>query len=125
MSGSITGTPTTAGTYPVTITATDSAGFDSTTSFTWTVTNVVSVTPIGNQTSVSGSAITPLAASATDSSSTATIAYSGRRPLPPGWPSTRSSGSITGTPTTAGTYPVTITATDSAGFSSTAPSTGP
>ena len=120
VSGSITGTPTTAGTYPVTITATDSAGFSATASFNWTVTNVVSETPTGDQNSVSGSAITPVTAVATDSSSTATIAYADGGSLPPGLAIDPVSGSITGTPTTAGTYPVTITATDSAGFSATA-----
>ncbi|WP_374204089.1 cellulose binding domain-containing protein [Streptomyces sp. HPF1205] len=37
-SGQITGTPTTAGTYAVTVTATDSTGASGTAAFTWTVT---------------------------------------------------------------------------------------
>ena len=119
LNGDITGTPTTGGMYPVTITATDNAGYSNTTTFTWTITNTVTVTNPGDQSSVSGSPITALAISATDSSSTATLSYCRQRTLPPGLSIDPTSGSITGTPTTAGTYPVTITATDSAGFTGT------
>ncbi len=116
-SGNITGTPTTAGSYPVTITATDGAGFSGSTSFTWTISNVVTVTSPGNQTSVTGSPITLLHITATDSSSTATLSYSAGGTLPPGLTLHSSTGHVTGTPTTTGTYPVTITVTDNAGFS--------
>ena len=67
-SGSITGTPTTGGTYPVTITATDDAGYSGSATFTWTITNTVSVTSPGDQTDGSGTAITAVPISATDSS---------------------------------------------------------
>ncbi len=118
-SGTVSGTPTTAGTYPVTLTASDDAGFAAIASFNWTVTNVVSAAVIGNQSSVSGTAITPVSAVATDSSPAATITYSDGGTLPPGLAIDPSAGTISGTPTTAGTYAVTITATDSAGFSGT------
>ena len=65
-------------------------------------------------------AITAVPISATDSSSTATLTYSDGGTLPPGLSIDPSSGSITGTPTTGGAYPVTITATDDAGYSGTA-----
>ena len=114
-SGSITGTPTTAGSYPVTITATDGAGSRGSTNFTWTITNTVSVTSPGDQTNESGTAITAVPISATDSSSTATLTYSDGGTLPAGLSIDPSSGSITGTPTTGGIYAVTITATDAPG----------
>jgi len=114
-SGVISGTPTTAGSYPVTITALDNAGFTGGVSFNWTVTNTVTVTSPGDQASGSGTAITALPITATDSSSTATLTYSDGGTLPPGLSIDPSSGIITGTPTTGGTFAVTITATDNAG----------
>ena len=114
--GSITGTPTTGGTYPVTITATDTDGYTGSTSFSWTISDAVSVTSPGNQSSVSGTAITALPISATDSGGE-TLTYSDGGTLPPGLAIGSHSGSITGTPTTAGSYPVTITATDTDGYS--------
>ena len=115
--GAITGTPTTAGTYSVTIKVTDNAGYSAQKSFTWTITNTLSVTNPGDQSDVSGTAITPLTIVATDSSSTATLSCSDNGTLPPGLSIDGSSGTITGTPTIAGTYSVTITVADSAGFS--------
>jgi hypothetical protein len=115
--GAVSGTPTTAGSYSVTLTATDSRGAQGTATFTWTITNTVSVTNPGTQSNGSGAPITALSISASDSSSTATLAYSDGGTLPPGLSIGTGSGTITGTPTTAGSYPVTITATDNAGFS--------
>jgi hypothetical protein len=115
--GSVTGTPTTAGSFAVTITATDGAGYSATDDFNWVVTNVVTATGPGDQASVSGSPITPVPSSATDSSSTAVITWSDGRTLPPGLSVDPTSGTVSGTPTTAGIYPVTLTATDNAGYS--------
>jgi len=113
--GTITGTPTTAGSYPVTITATDDSGFSAQVSFTWTVTNTVTVADPGDQSGVSGDAITPFGVVATDSSSVATLSFSAAG-LPAGTSIDATSGTVSGTPTTAGTYPVSVTVTDSAGF---------
>jgi hypothetical protein len=119
-SGVITGTPTTAGTFPVSITATDGAGYSGLATFSWVVTNTVSVTNPGDQTSDTGKAISPLTVTAVDSSSRATLSYSAGGTLPPGLSIGSGTGAITGTPTTTGTYPVTVTATDNAGFSGSA-----
>ena len=118
--GTISGIPTTAGTSSVTVTATDSASFTGSTSFTWTLTNTVVVTAPSNQSNVSGTAVTPLTVSATDTSTTTSLTFTDSSSLPPGLSIDSSTGTITGTPTTAGIYAVTITATDGSGFFGTA-----
>jgi hypothetical protein len=111
--GAITGAPTTAGVFPITVTVTDSSAFAGSASFTWTVTGAVAVANPGSQSSPSGSAITARASTATDSSAGTTITWSALG-LPTGL-SISSAGLITGTPTTTGTYSVTVTATDNFG----------
>ena len=97
--GAITGTPTTAGSYRVTITVTDNAGYSDQASFTWDITNVVSVTNPGNQTDDDNTAIPTLQIAASDSSSMATLSYADNGTLPPGLSIDPTSGAITGTPT--------------------------
>ena len=118
-SGAITGTPTTAGSYSVTITVTDSDNFAAQVTFNWTDHQH----GVGDQprraVDASGAAISPLPVPATDSSSVATLTYSATG-LPDGLSIDPTTGTITGTPTTAGTYSVTVTATDDAGFTGSA-----
>jgi hypothetical protein len=77
--------------------------------------NPLTVAPIANQTGNTGVPIPPLAPTATDSQITPypviSWAASG---LPPGISISHSTGLMTGTHHTAGTYPVTITAKDNA-----------
>ncbi len=112
--GLISGTPTTAGTSTVTVTATDSTGPTGTASFTWTVTaaagNTVTVTSPGNQTGTVGTAAS-LQIHATDSAAGQTLTYSATG-LPAGLSINATTGLISGTPTTASTSSVTVTATD-------------
>jgi len=70
----------------------------------------LSVSNPGNQSSTVGTAITPVNHTATGG--TAPISWSATG-LPPGLSINSSTGSISGTPTTAGTSSVTVTATDS------------
>jgi hypothetical protein len=128
-SGLISGTPTTAGTSNVTVTATDSTGASGSTSFSWTVssssTETVTVTNPGNQTGTVGTAVS-LQVKATDSAGKA-LSYSATG-LPAGL-SISSSGLISGTPTAAGTSSVTVTASSgtasgSASFSWTVSASG-
>jgi serine protease len=117
-SGLISGTPTTAGTSTVTVTA-SSGTASGTTSFTWTVnsqsTETVTVTNPGNQTSTVGTAVSKQI-SATDSAGK-TLTYSATG-LPAGL-SISSSGLISGTPTTAATSSVTVTASSGTASGST------
>ena len=117
--GLISGTPTTANTYTVTVTATDTTGASGNTTFTWTVasstSNTVTVTNPGSQSGTVGTA-TSLQISATDSASGQTLTYTASG-LPAGLSINASTGLISGTPTTASTYTVTVTATDTTGAS--------
>lgn len=117
--GVISGTASTAGTYNVTLTGTDSTGPSGSATFTWTVgstvANTVTVTNPGSQSGTAGTA-TSLQIHATDSASGQTLTYSASG-LPAGLSISSTTGLITGTPTTAGTSDVTVTATDTTGAS--------
>jgi poly(hydroxyalkanoate) depolymerase family esterase len=75
--------------------------------------NTVTVTNPGNQTAASGTPINPLQVHATDSASGQTLTYSATG-LPPGL-SISSSGLITGTPSSGGSFSTTVKATDTTG----------
>jgi hypothetical protein len=76
------------------------------------VANTVSLAPVGDQTSTVKSAVS-VSITATDSGQ-ATLSFDAT-PLPPGLEINHQTGQITGNPTTPGTFPVTVTATDSTG----------
>ena len=114
--GVISGTASTAGTYSVTVTGTDSTGPTGSATYTWTVgstSNTVTVTNPGSQTGTVGTAAS-LQISASDSASGQTLTYSASG-LPAGLSISSSTGLISGTPTTAATSSVTVTATDTTG----------
>jgi hypothetical protein len=115
--GLITGTPTTAANYSVTVTATDTTGAHGSAAFTWDISaatgNTVTVTNPGNQTGTVGTAVS-LQITASDSASGQTLTYSATG-LPAGLSISSTTGRITGTPTTAANYSVTVTATDTTG----------
>jgi hypothetical protein len=116
--GVISGTASTAGTYNVTVTGTDSTGPTGSASYTWTVgssSNTVTVTNPGSQSGTVGTA-TSLQLSATDSASGQTLSYTASG-LPAGLSINATTGLISGTPSTASTYTVTVTATDTTGAS--------
>lgn len=80
--------------------------------------NTVTVTSPGNQTGTVGTAVS-LQTHASDSASGQTLTYSAAG-LPAGLSINSSSGLISGTPTTAGTYNVTVNAADTTGASGSA-----
>jgi hypothetical protein len=121
--GLITGTPTTAVTATVKVTATDTSGAAGSATFTWTIEpaaggNTVTVTGPGNQSGTVGTAAS-LQISASDSATGQTLTYTATG-LPAGLSINSASGLISGTPTTAGTSSVTVTATDTTGAAGTA-----
>ena len=101
----------------MTVKATDGAGYSGSASFTWTITNTVAVTSPGNQSTVSGTAITPVTNSATDTQSGATLTWSATG-LPAGLSINASTGHDHGHADHGRHAPsVTVKATDGAGYS--------
>jgi hypothetical protein len=118
-----TGTPTVAGTSTLTVTATDSTGASASVSFNWTIApastgNTITVTSPGAQ-SATVAAPVSVPITATDSGTGQTLTYSATT-LPAGLSISSSTGVISGTPTTAGTSSVTVTAKDGTGASGSA-----
>ena len=111
--GIVSGTPTAAGTAAVRLTVTDSGGRTATVTFTWTVLTPVTAQAPGNQTSTVGTAITALTLTATGGSGGYTWTDPSRT-LPAGL-TLSPTGTVTGTPTTAGSATVRLTVTDSGG----------
>ncbi len=106
-SGQITGLAVT-GTFNVTVTATDGTGASGSATFTWTVNpGTVTVTSPGNQTTIAGTVVS-LQLAASDTAATSAQFDWAATGLPAGL-SISNSGLISGTPTTPGTYNVTVT----------------
>jgi hypothetical protein len=117
--GAITGTPTASGTFPVTVTVTDSGGTGNTQSaqanYNLTIDALLTITtaslPAGTITHPYSAAV-----AATGGATPYTWSATG---LPGGLSINSSTGAITGTPTASGTFPVTVTVTDSGGTGNT------
>jgi prepilin-type N-terminal cleavage/methylation domain-containing protein len=117
--GLVSGSPTAAGSYPVTVSVTDGFGLAGTAALTWTVNPAPKLTALADQTTVTGTAVslpTPV------TGGTAPLVWSVAKPggwgatgLPPGLSLNTSTGAVTGTPTSTGSHPVTITVTDKLG----------
>ena len=105
--GSLTGTPTTAGTFTVAVTVTDSASSVARQSFTV----VIATAPLAITASLpNGTANAPYAATLTATGGTPPYTWSASG-LPSGI-TANTSGAISGTPATPGTYTVAVTVTD-------------
>ncbi len=103
-SGLISGSPTTAGPWTATITATNAAG-----SASEPIVFTVYPTPVITSTSVSGKQNEPFSTTITASGNPTSFGATG---LPPGLSINPVSGVISGTPTSTGSFPVTVTATN-------------
>ncbi|WP_141015148.1 putative Ig domain-containing protein [Nocardioides sambongensis] len=119
--GRISGTPTLGGDFTVTVTATDAAGLTGATTFALAVTDVNDapvIAPIGEVSATEDEEIDPVVVVATDEEGDdVTLTVS---PLPAGLAWDAATGTISGTPTAAGDYSVTVTADDGNGGTATA-----
>ena len=113
LSGAITGTPSAAGTFNFTITATDAVGATGLHAYSVTVNAAIAVSPASLPAATVAVAYSQ---SVTATGGTGTIGYSvSVGALPTGLSLNASTGAITGTPTSSGSFSFTITATDSLG----------
>ncbi len=111
--GAITGTPTTAGSFTFTITATDVNNCPGNRQYTIVIPGICPVITVNPLTLPNGALLMPYnqTISATGGTAPYTLALS-QGTLPNGLLFNPATGAITGTPTTAGTFTFTITATD-------------
>jgi hypothetical protein len=112
--GALTGTPTTAGSYNFTIIATDTAAATGSQAYTVVISDPVTPITLSPTTLPNGAVGTAYNQTVTASGGAGGFTYSFTGTLPPNISLNTSTGALTGTPTTAGSYTFTITATDTA-----------
>jgi len=115
--GTLSGTPTQPGSFPITVTATDSNGCSGSNTFTLTIAcQVITVT---NPSNAAGTVGTPFSASFAQSGGIGSVTFSLASGALPNGVALASNGTLSGTPTQSGTFTVTVTATDANGCSGT------
>ena len=108
--GVLSGTPTQLGAFPITVTATDSNGCTGSANYTLTIScGTITVTPPAITTGTAGAAFSQ---SFSQSGGTGSVTFSTASTLPNGV-TFSSAGVLAGTPTQTGSFPITVTATDS------------
>ncbi|PWK85924.1 outer membrane autotransporter protein [Fulvimonas soli] len=112
--GTVSGTPTTAGTYNFTVTATDGFGFTGSQAYAFTV-NAPAIT-VAPATLPAGTGGVAYSQALSASGGNGGYTYSLSAGTLPSGLALSSTGTVSGTPTTAGTYDFTVTATDGFGF---------
>jgi hypothetical protein len=115
--GAITGTPTTAGTFPFTVTVTDANGTKATTSCAIVITSNLALSCPPANTGLQGEAYSSSFAVSGGTTPYVYVIASGS--LPPGLGLNSSTGAVTGTPSTAGTFSFSATVTDATGATAT------
>lgn len=114
--GTLSGTPTQSGSFPVTVTATDTNGCTGT-SVGYVLTVGCPTITVTNPAVTTGTAGTPFSQTFTQSGGQLPVTFSTASALP--GLSLSSAGALSGTPTVSGTFPVTVKATDTKGCTGT------
>jgi hypothetical protein len=119
-SGVLSGNPTQTGTFPITVTVTDSNGCTGT-GPTYTLVIVCQNISVTNPSTTTGTVDAPFSQTFTQSGAIGTATFSlASGTLPPGL-TLSSSGVLSGTPSAPGTFPITVKVTDSNGCTGTGP----
>jgi hypothetical protein len=115
--GVLSGTPTVSGIYTFTVTATDTNGCQASQTYSVTICSTITLSPNGaNPTVLNGGVVgTGYSQTITASGGIGTYAYTSTVGILPTGLSLSSAGILSGTPTAAGVYNFTVTATDTNG----------
>ena len=117
--GMLSGTPTQSGAFPITVTATDSNGCSGSVSVTLTIgCQTITVTNPATSTGTAGS---PFSATFTQSGASGTATFSLASGTLPSGLTLSASGVLSGTPTQAGSFTITVKVTDANGCTGTGP----
>jgi len=117
--GTLSGTPTQTGSFPIVVTATDSNGCSGS-GPTYTLTVACQVITVNNPANSTGTAGSPFSATFTASNTVGATTFTTASALPSGI-TLSSGGVLSGTPTVVGTFPIVVTATDANGCSGSGP----
>ena len=111
--GILSGTPTEIGTFPITVTATDQNGCQGT-GATYNLTITCQTITVTNPATTTGTANAPFSQTFTASNTIGTVTFTTASTLPAGL-TLASNGTLSGTPTQTGSFPIVVTATDANG----------
>jgi hypothetical protein len=118
--GVLSGTPTQSGSFPIVVKATDANGCFGN-GATYTLVIGCQTITVGNPATTSSPAGTPLSINFTQSGAIGTVTFSSSSTLPTGL-TLASNGTLSGTPSGSGAFPIVVTVTDSNGCTGTNPS---
>ena len=114
--GTLSGTPVQTGTFPITVTVTDSNGCTGTSSYTLTI-SCQTIT-VSNPVNANGTANAAFSETFTQAGAIGTATFTTASTLPAGL-TLATNGTLSGTPTQTGSFPITVTVTDSNGCTGT------